>query len=453
MANLRVKNSGTGTDKETDLSTVPVPESARMPKFGLTMAWWSMCSAIFLLIVGATLALNYGARNAIIGMLLSAISFAVINGIFSRYAIRTGYSVALLSRAVFGRAGASVVILIFAATNIYFAVFESSVVALALKRMLPALSYAVAAMIVVIYSVSLMFGSVQNWLDKLNGVLLPLYLIGLAGAVIMAINVYGYDTAWIDFGPEKGPPEYGWWNCYMYYMGICAYMMATVDFARFGRERDTKYHSLFTFGLPFWLLTFMLNGIVGIFLVSTIPTGEALSEVSVVFALLALMGIWGFLFVLVTQTRINTASYFLAILNTHAFFVQALRWSFPRAFWVVVVGVIVYVLMLADVFSYLLQALAYQGVFLVAWVGVVLSFILSPLGRIKGDAENIDAVPALAIGAVLAWLTGTVCGVLLMHSSYSYLSVPAVFALSVVGHRLSLIVSSRTVTVVSSAGC
>ena len=38
---------------------------------------------------------------------------------------------------------------------------------------------------------------------------------------------------------------------------------------------------------------------------------------------------------------------------------------------------IVYALMMADVFAYLLQALAYQGIFVVAWVAVAVAHILS----------------------------------------------------------------------------
>ena len=40
-----------------------------------------------------------------------------------------------------------------------------------------------AALIVFCYSVPLVFGSVQHWLDKFNGVLLPFYLLGLLAAV------------------------------------------------------------------------------------------------------------------------------------------------------------------------------------------------------------------------------------------------------------------------------
>ncbi|MFX5510147.1 hypothetical protein ABTD49_19890, partial [Acinetobacter baumannii] len=61
-------------NKETDLSTHSVPASARMGKLSLTMAWWAVCSAIFYIVVGASLALTYGARNALIGMVLSVIS-------------------------------------------------------------------------------------------------------------------------------------------------------------------------------------------------------------------------------------------------------------------------------------------------------------------------------------------------------------------------------------------
>jgi purine-cytosine permease-like protein len=435
-----MKQSDTQTPAgATDLSTVAVASQARMPKLALTMAWWSMCSAMFLLIVGATLATRYGARSAIAGMLLSVAVYAIVNGITSRYAIRTGFSVALASRVVFGRAGATVATLIFAATNIYYAVFESSVVAVAIKHMLPSLPYALAALIVVGYSVPLVFGSVQHWLDKLNGVLLPFYLLGLAAAVVMATRAYGYHAGWIDFGPPGGATPNGWWHCFVYYMGCWALMMAAFDFARFGREQDLRYHSWCNFGVPFWLMTFVVNGMAGIYLVATIPTGGHLSEVSVVFALLTLMGFWGFGFLWVTQTRINTASYFLATLNTHAFFSQALRLNLPRIVWVVVVGVAVYLLMLADVFSTLLQALAYQGVFIVAWVGVMLSHIV---GAGKGHAEAaVDSArraPALNVPGALAWLLGTVAGLTLMNGAYASFSAPATFVIAVVAHRLAL---------------
>jgi cytosine permease len=50
----------------------------------------------------------------------------------------------------------------------------------------------------------LVFGSVQHWLDKFNGVLLPIYLLGLALAVGLAIYNYGYSNDWLSKVPATG---------------------------------------------------------------------------------------------------------------------------------------------------------------------------------------------------------------------------------------------------------
>jgi len=340
MANLAQAR----TDEDLDLSTLAIPDHARMPPFSLTMAWWAVCSAVFYIVVGATLALTYGARNALIGMALSVVSYGVVNSIISRYAIRTGLSVALFSRVLFGSAGAALATLIFFATAIYYAVFEGSVIAVAAHHQFPALDYKWAALIVVCYSVPLVFGSVQHWLDKFNGVLLPFYLLGLLAAVGLATTEYGYHAAWLDFGPTGGAPAGGWWQCFVYYMGVWVLMMFTFDYARFGRKEDARYHGRFNFGMPFYLVTFLVNGAAGIYLVSTIPGLGTLSEVSVVLALLKLMGVWGLLFVWVTQSRINTANYYLATVNMQAFFQKVAGLRAPKFVWALVVGAVVYAL-------------------------------------------------------------------------------------------------------------
>ena len=333
MANLA--SSSSSSDRDTSLATVA--DADRMGRFPLTMAWWAVCSAIFYIVVGATLALNYGARNAIIGMVLSVISYGLINAVISRYAIRTGQSVALFSRGVFGTSGAALATLIFFATAIYYAVFEGSVMAVAAHHMFPAVPYWAFALLVVIYSVLLIFGSVQRWLDKFNGVLLPFYLGGLLLAVVLATREYGYSDAWLAFGPAGGPVAGGWWDAYVYYMGVWILMMFTFDYARFGRREDARYHGRHNFGMPFYLVTFLLNGVAGIYLVAIIPGDGALSEVSVVLALLKLMGLGGLFFVWVTQTRINTANYYLATINMQAFFARFGLGRWPKAAWAVVV--------------------------------------------------------------------------------------------------------------------
>ena len=229
----------------------PVPSQARMGRLSLTMAWWAVCSAMFYIVVGASLALSYGARNALIGMLLSVISYGLVNSVLSRFAIRSGLSVALFSRLLFGSTGACLATLIFFSTAIYYAVFEGSVIAVALNHLYPQLAYPVAALVVVLYSVPLILGSVQHWLDKFNGVLLPVYLGGLLVAVGLSINRYGYQPQWLDFGPET-PSAFGWWDCFVAYMGVWILMLFTFDYARFGKTEDAGYHGRWNFGMPFY---------------------------------------------------------------------------------------------------------------------------------------------------------------------------------------------------------
>ncbi|WP_394181268.1 purine-cytosine permease family protein [Marinomonas posidonica] len=421
MANLASEES------TQDSSSLPIPDSARMGAFSLTMAWWAVCSAIFYIVVGASLALSYGAQNAIIGMVLSVISYGIINGIMSRYAIKEGLSVALFSRRLFGNAGAALATLIFFSTAIYYAVFEGSVIAVAINSVFPWLDYKWASLFVVVYSVILIFGSVQKWLDKFNGVLLPFYILGLIAAVVVSISEYGYQSDWMSLGSENHT-TYGWWDCFTYYMGVWILMLFTFDYARFGKKKDSNYHAKYNFGMPFYLVTFLINGVIGIYLIASIPQDAALSEVSVVLSIIKLLGIWGLFFVWVTQTRINTANYYLATMNMQAFFDSLLSLKAQKLLWSIVVGIVVYALMLSDVFSYLLQALAYQGVFVVAWVGIALAHIL-----FKSQHDSHENVEQFNASGLAAWLISTLVGLLIMNSGNSFASfaAPLTFIVSI----------------------
>ena len=433
-----------------DYSTVAVPEEHRMSKGSLTMAWWAICSAMFWLVVSATLAMSFGTMNAIIGLLLSVVTYAAINGVIARYAIKTGLSVALFSRVLFGRAGAALATLIFFATAIYYSVFEGSVIAIAIQHYVSDITLNQACLIVVLYSVPLVFGSVQTWLGKFNGVLLPLYLIGLIAVVAMAVGEYGYSSAWLEMGPESGPVSNGWWDCFTYFMGVWILMMYTWDYARFGRKQDASYHAKFNFGLPFYIFTFLINGLVGIFLAATIPTEGGLSEVSVVLAIVELMGIWGLLFVWVSQTRINTANFFMAASNMHAFFGRFGLAAVPYMAWAVVVGIVVYTMMLLNVFSYILQALAYQSIFVVAWVAIALAHIFSPKytqlfeGNIEFALERVNAFNPCGL---IAWFFAAGLGIVLLNfggATLATFSAPVTFVCAFASYWLLLNSAKRS---------
>lgn len=435
-------------DSDPGFSTCPVPEGARMSRGSLTMAWWAICSAMFWLVVSATLAITYGTLNTLIGLALSVAVYSVVNGVIVRYAIKSGLSVGLFSRVVFGSVGAPLATLIFFATAIYYALFEGSVIAIAINAYFPSVSLHFAYLIVVAYSVLLVYGSVQSWLDKFNGVLLPFYVIGLIAAVVAAFHGGGDTGAWLHLGPAGGAPATGWWNCFTAFMGVWILMMYTWDYARFGKKEDAAYHAKINFGWPFYAFTFLLNGAAGIFLAGTLATEGALSEVSVVLALLKLMGLVGLLFVWVTQTRINTANFYLASTNMHAFFQNAFGLKLPKFFWSIVVGAIVYGLMLTNVFSFILQALAYQGIFVVAWVAIALTHIVSPhYDELVGPQIEYrrEHVVALNPCGLVAWLASAAIGIALLNAggSVATFSAPAAAVSAALVYRMALSFAGR----------
>lgn len=413
---------------DVDYSAIPVPYDARMPKGALTMAWWAMCSAMFWLVVAATLAVNFGTQNALLGLALSAIVYSMVNAVIVRFAIRTGLSVALFSPVLFGEAGAAIATVIFFATAIYYGVFEGSVIAVAMHSFVPAISLTLMYLIVVSYSVLLIFGSVQRWLDKLNGVLLPFYLVGLFGAVAAAIAKVGLTSTWLHLGPNSGAASLsGTWSSFTYLMGVWIVMMYTFDYARLGKLEDIEYHAKVNFGWLFYVFIFLINGTAGIFLAGTMGTHGSVSEISVVFSLLELMGVFGLLFIWVSQTRINTANFYLAATNMHAFGERILHIHLSRFGWSIVVGVIVFLLMLTNVFSYILQALAYQGIFVVAWVAIAVAhMLLDPADRTL-DTESLSNADVQSFHAhgLLAWFASSAVGIILANTSATMASFSA----------------------------
>ncbi|ANF57189.1 purine-cytosine permease family protein [Halotalea alkalilenta] len=419
------------------------PDHPRLPRTKLMMAWWAVCSAIFYIVVAAAMARAYGTVNALIGVVLSVLCYTLVNRVLCRYAITSGLDVARFSQRLFGALGAPLATLIFFATALYYAVFEGHVMALALTAWSDgALPMPVSAVLVTLLGIVLIGGGIQRWLDKFNGVLLPIYVIGMVAAVAVAFMVHGYPQGWLTREPEGGASNWGWLNTFAFYMGVWVLMMFTFDYARFGREEDADFHAKVTFGLPFYLMTFLFSAIIGILLDATLPN-EGISEASLVTGLLELMGGWGLLLVWVTQSRINTANFYLAASNLdHLIGGAQRRWTKPVS--IVLVGILAYLLMLSDVFAYLLQALAYQGVFVVAWVGVAIAWLISP----SRGMPTPSVTPRLERSGLIAWLGATAIGIALMYAGpLAVLSAPLTFVSALLLHTAATLFFPRRLAI------
>jgi purine-cytosine permease-like protein len=400
-----------------DYSLHVVPRSWQMNRYQLTQAFFAVATTFFYLYFAGFIALAYGTVNALIGIGLSVVVYVAVNSVIVRAASASGLTVALFSRSLFGFVGAAIATLIFAATAVYFLVFEASVIAVAAREFFGgALKMWYA--IVIASTAPLVWRGVRVWLDRLNAFLLPFFVITLAAVIVWALADRGYHGFLPGTSAAAGT-TLPWLQAFSAYMGVWILMMYTMDFARLGRPEDDRYHIAVTFGWVFYLISFVISGLIGILLVSTFGIDFASlagQESALPVEIVGLTGILGLALIAITQTRINTVNLYLASTNLQSFVARVFGVTLPRTLWVLVACAIGYLLMLTNVFSYVNDALAYQGIAIVAWVGVALVH-LAWLRRSGRDLTTVEfrpgRIPAFNPGGLGAWFGATALGVVL----------------------------------------
>ena len=452
-----------------DYSAHVVPDSARVPRWQLTMSAWSILSAMVWLFYGALVASLYGTKDAIIGIAISIVLYTIGTGVYASWAARTGLSSALLSRRMFGVVGSALIALLLAATTTYYTVFESSTLADALHVYSGVLSIKWWYLIVVIAILPLTLGRVQTWFAKLNSILLPFFFAGITATVVATIVKKGAGTHqllgptgqptghlvnWFTFPgvvPDVARPVPGWLLVVVLYLGLSLMLPVGVDFGRFSRSKDISFHKHITFGFLFYLWTYGVNGLVGMYITQSL-LGVSTVEDGVVQASLDALGFAGLLFIIITQARINSLNYYLSVLNWDRLLRVLTGKRLPRGAWVVLLSALVYLLMLTNVFSYLQKALSWQGVCMISWVGIVAThMILRPADRKNGPEFRATRLPAVT-PAVVVWAVATGIGVWLVQDASApakLTAMPAVASLvvSVVLYAAILLVTKdKTVT-------
>ncbi|WP_210495574.1 hypothetical protein [Patulibacter sp. SYSU D01012] len=435
-----------------DYSLHVVPRSWRLERGKLTMAWYGVMTAFFYVYFAAFIALAYGTVNALIGIGLTIVAYTAVNAVLLRTASRSGLTVALFSRSIFGFVGAAIPTLILAATAIYYVVFEGAVVAVAAQSFFGGplkLWYA----IVVFSTAPLVWKGIRARLDRINGLMLPFYAVAMVAVIVWALVSDGYHGFLP--GSQAAPgTTLPWLQAFVAYMGVWVLMLYTMDFARLARPADERFHRNVTFGWLYYALTFGVNGLIGILLVSTFGIGlEDLAgqESALPVRIVGLTGVLGLLLIVLTQMRINTVNLYVASTNLQSFVARVTGVSLPRTLWVLVACVIGYALMLTNVFGYVNDALAYQGIAIVSWVGVALAHVWYlrrtgvPLDRVEFRPGRVPRINPAGVGA---WGLATVVGLVLKiadtpgSQTWELIGLPLTFVLAA-GAYAALTVAAR----------
>lgn len=413
----------------SDYSLHAAPPSWRLSRMRLLLAWSSLATGVFWFYLAALVAMLVGTTNAVIGIVLAVALFSVLGAITNRGAAESGLGAGMFARSLFGFQGSALASLLFAATAVYFFVFESSILAVAGKAFFDGqgltMDIKIWYLIFVVASVPLVLKGVHAWLDRLNGWLIPLYILGMVAILVwITTDAGGYSGAWASFEPEQvlvhGPP---WLFAAMVYFGDLVLVMFTMEWARLGRTDDLRFASAVTFGPVFYVITFLVNGLIGIYLFNMLDV-EQLAEGELAASIVGVTGFLGLLWLIVTQTRINTANLYAASTGLQSVASRVLRIDASRSVWVVVAGVIGYLIMLTNVFSFIVDALQYQGIAVVSWVAmtVVHMLYLWRRGTLGGAEFRPGRVPGFNRLGLGVWVLTTTLGVVLRQTE------PAFFA-------------------------
>lgn len=421
-----------------------VPTTARLGKWGVLSGWSSIASAMAFVYYGALAATLVGVQQAIVGILLVVVVYSTLATKSAREAIRWGLNSTLLSRELFGFRGAALAPLLVASAGVYYAVFESSVLAVALQSYFQVWDIRVWYALVIAGMFPLMLGGMQTWLSKLNGVSLPIYFFGLLAAVVVAGIRFGWEGDWSAFQPLQTPTGIpGWLTVFVLYMGVWILFPDTQDAARFGRKTDLKFHERVSFGWAFYFVAYLFNGLAGIFIVALAAPQDGVTESGVVHGVIASLGFLGLLVIIVSQIRINSANFYFASVNIERFVAHFSHRNLSRRVWVVVLLGVVFVLMFTNVFSYIAIALAWQAVLVVSWVGIMLIHWL--LDRNNEPEFRPARLHSIAPGFVV-WVVSSASGIILLQ-------VPASLpTLSALAPLVSLAVSMLLYWAVRAAG-
>lgn len=395
-----------------------VPLTARLGRAKIAGSWWLNASAMVFVFYGALSADIAGTRQAIAGLVLATVTMAVLSPIFVRAAARTGLSSALISRRIFGLRGANLTVGLIAIGSTYYTVLEGSIMADALQQWFGVMDIRFWYGVVVVVTVPIAFGGMQTWLSKVSAAFLPVYIVGLVLAVGVAAMRSDGSGDWLDYagsGVETALP--GWLVVYAMYMGIWLLLIDQIDFARFARPEDSTFHSWFSFGALFYVLTYLVNGLIGIYVVRTVATDVPPSEAGIVVALLDTIGLLGLVAIVVSQLRINTMNIYIASLNTSRLWNEFFSAQLGRRIAVLLVGVVAFLLMLTDVFRYITLALSWMGIIFVAWVGIYIAQVAVERIRNVSTVEfRPGRVPRYGPGLV-SWIVAAGIGILLIEAT------------------------------------
>lgn len=365
---------------------------------------FGVTTAMIFLSWGGILVLQFGTVPLLIGMVLSTLIIGGCAVVFSRRASKTGLGGEMLSRSSgFGYLGSIPVALIFALAMIMYFAFEGGIMVNAIHAYFSAIP---KWAIILIFSALILPLTVYGMkaMNIIMWVTLPIYIIFMAITVIIALGQGGSSADFWTFSPEHvdtsaGPPVL---QIVAASLGYATQVALSADTGRLINPAKAKRGSYLVGGLS-QLLIFMVCSLLGAWL------ALQFKEADPGIYLPAVMGIWGVLFVVVTQLRINVVNIYSSSISLTTIGKRVSGKAPNRSFWVVIAIIIGTIAMLTDLYGKLTTVMTFAAIFLLAWVMTVIADLLivrkilkivpeadSPYQ--KGELRDYNPVGLISVG-------------------------------------------------------
>jgi purine-cytosine permease-like protein len=404
----RPDDTGGWEERREDYALRYVPAGyRRWGAASLTGVMLGVATAMFFLAWGGQLATEYGTVDTFIGMVFGTVFIGGLAFLLARISSATGLDSDLITRGSgFGFMGSAITSLIYSFNFLMFFAFEGTIMSTAVHDRWPGIPEWLLYLVIGLVFIPLTWWgmTVVNWL---MWVTIPIYLgflgwtVYLAATSTTALPFWSYEPAH-PTSPAAGPALL---QVLAAVLALTSQATIAADFGRFIPAKQ-RTRGAFAVGFVSQLLTFCCLTMLGAWF--TLRFGGSTNPGAY---LATLMGVWGVLFVVVTQLRINVTNIYSGSLAYANFFCRVFHITPGRHYWVILTSACGTALMFGGIFNHLNAVLTFEGVFVMAWLMAITSDIvinkwllrLSPANFLYKRAHTYRFNP-VGVGALVGGL-------------------------------------------------
>lgn len=403
-------------DKADDFASVRVPLTERRGHSSVFMILFGIVTSFFFLTTGGSYLANYGAAATWIGLFIGFFVLITLAIVISRTASKEGMTAELITRACgFGYAGTILTSLIYAATFIFYTAIEGQILADAAATLIPwppIVWYIIAGLIFI----PLVWKGTSQ-LTWVMWVTVPVYVILITVAIVAALNLHGGFPMEIFTATAPGGLPGG-----LALAGVMAGLAGTIglnpveaaDYNRYIHPKKFGKSAWISLVLPYALLFFFAMPVGMFFAAATGDTNPAHFFALLLGPLLATLLAW------TSQIRINLTNIHLGSIALTSVSNRFKHSKHARKIWTVGICMASIPLMYINIVEHILVFLAFNGVFLMSWVGCVVAdlVLVRRVFRILPKSLVFETERIRAINPVgpIALILGVVIGSVLLFS-------------------------------------